>query len=63
MSTEEKINLTFLVRLAKTPSHAFEVTNQVYGAKITSHTGIFEGCKSLKGVARAWKMAQGVGDL
>ena len=49
---EQPINLTFLVKLGKTPTECFQLLREVYGEDVMSRTQIFEwhkcfekGCK------------------
>ncbi|XP_019727872.1 putative uncharacterized protein FLJ37770 [Hippocampus comes] len=47
-STEQRINLKFLVRLGKSPSEALGLLQQVYGDETMSRSRVFEWCKRFK---------------
>ena len=48
MTTEQRINLKFLVRLGKTPSDTLEMLQEVYGDETMSHSRVFEWHKRFK---------------
>ena len=48
MTTEQRINLNFLVRLGKTPSDTLEVLQEVYGDETMSRSRVFEWHKRFK---------------
>ena len=48
MSFEQRINLTFLVRLGKTPTETFKLLQEVYGDSTMSTTRILEWHKKFK---------------
>ena len=56
---EQRINLKFLVRLAKTPTEALKLLQEVYGDDTMSRTRPFEWHRRFK--ERKWKMITGVG--
>ena len=48
MSTEQRTNLKFLVRLGKTPTEALGLLQQVYGNEAMSRCRVFEWHKRFK---------------
>ncbi|XP_051942683.1 protein GVQW3-like [Hippocampus zosterae] len=48
VSTEQRTNLKFLVRLGKSPSEALGLLQQVYGDETMSRSRVFEWCKRFK---------------
>ena len=48
MTTEQRINLKFLVRLGKTPSDALGMLQEVYGDEEMSRSRVFEWHKQFK---------------
>ena len=48
MTTEQRINLKFLVWLGKTPSDTLGMLQEVYGDETMSHSHVFEWHKQFK---------------
>ena len=48
MSVEQRINLKFLVRLAKTPTEDLKLLQEVYGDETMSRTCLFEWHRRFK---------------
>ena len=48
MSSEQQINLKFLVQLGKTPTEALNLLNEVYGDNAMSRACVFRGTKDSK---------------
>lgn len=48
MTTEQRINLKFLVRLGKSPSDALRMLQEVYGDEAMSRSRVFEWYKRFK---------------
>ena len=63
MTTEQHINLKFLVRLGKTPLDALRMLQEVYGDEAMPRSHVFEWHKQFKEGRKDVKMTLGVEGL